>query len=449
MPMQNDTWWHLRTGQEMWARRFVMLFDEFSFTAGGAAWFNHEWLSDVIFYAIYRAGGLPALTLAAALMVTTAVVLCWQLMEGTATQRFFFLALGLTSIVQVWTVRPHVFSLLLLMLVVHLAIRERYWPIPLLFVAWANLHGGVALGLVALAGMTAGKLYVSGLSRIRALVIVSATSLAATFLTPLGAQLWWNIPASVEKSIANRIVEWRPPSVFDADYFAFWVVAAALLTSTWVFRRSIRDTKHAMVLGVALAVLPLAIRYSRNTAPFMLLAIPALTLNLAGVLARWREPKKRENVRLNAAALVCCATICAATPIAAWSAPAERLRWHPIPRAIAAEAQACGDRVYNTYSEGGYLIWFAPRIRVFIDSRQDPYSLSFVQEYIERETTGDYRPLFARYGITCAVLLDSSPTAARLESDGWRTRARTGGWIVLQDSRAIPAGSQEESIAAK
>ena len=41
--------------------------------------------------------------------------------------------------------------------------------------------------LVALAGMTAGKLYVSGPSRIRALLIVSAASLAATFLTPLAS----------------------------------------------------------------------------------------------------------------------------------------------------------------------------------------------------------------------------------------------------------------------
>jgi hypothetical protein len=31
MPLQSDTWWHLRAGQEMWSRGLVMLHDEFSF----------------------------------------------------------------------------------------------------------------------------------------------------------------------------------------------------------------------------------------------------------------------------------------------------------------------------------------------------------------------------------------------------------------------------------
>ena len=61
MPMQNDTWWHLRAGQEMWTRGMVMLTDEFSFTAYGAEWPNHGWGSEVIFYALYFVGGLPLL----------------------------------------------------------------------------------------------------------------------------------------------------------------------------------------------------------------------------------------------------------------------------------------------------------------------------------------------------------------------------------------------------
>src|SRR5258706_9723452 len=58
-PAQNDTWWQLRTGQDIWNTRSIDLSDHFSHTASGAYWPNHEWLSQVLFYAIYRIGGPP------------------------------------------------------------------------------------------------------------------------------------------------------------------------------------------------------------------------------------------------------------------------------------------------------------------------------------------------------------------------------------------------------
>jgi hypothetical protein len=168
----------------------------------------------------------------------------------------------------------------------------------------------------------------------------------------------------------------------------------------------------------------------------MLVAIPALTCNLAGWLARASARRTRENPTLNAWVFVACALVCVTIVAVAWSGPAPRLKWRPLPEAVAAEVQACGDRVYNTYPDGGYLIWFAPRTRVFIDSRQDPYPVPFVQEYIELERTGDYQRVFERYGIRCAMLPDSSATAKRLQADGWRTRVKLQGWVVLEEAGA-------------
>src|SRR5690348_14002573 len=72
MPAQNDTWWQLRAGREMWQTHGVLLRDVFSHTAYGSFWPNHEWLSQAIFYAVYAAGGLPLLTLFAAAAVVGA-----------------------------------------------------------------------------------------------------------------------------------------------------------------------------------------------------------------------------------------------------------------------------------------------------------------------------------------------------------------------------------------
>lgn len=450
MPAQNDTWWHLRAGQEMLSRGFVMLSDEFSFTVTGTPWPNHEWLSEVVFYLVYRIGGLPGLTLLAAAAVSAALVLSWRLMAGAPTQRVLIMAVALTSIVPVWTLRPHVFSLVLLMVVLHLALRERYWPIPFVFVVWANLHGGVALGLVLLGAIAVSTLYVSGLSRLRPVVLVTAASFAATLITPLGPSLWSTIVESVHKSTANQIIEWRPASPFDVATLAFWVTAALLPVTAWICRRSIRAKDHVALTVVSLALLPLALRSSRNIPPFLLVAVPALSHTLADWLKPSRRARNAENLKLNAALLSACVIGTIVIVSVAWSTPAGRLNWKPMPQVVATEAQACGDRVYNAYADGGYLIWFAPGVRVFIDSRQDPYPLSFVQEYIHSERTGNYHQLFKRYDIRCAVLREPSAIATQLETDGWRTRVQVEDWVVLQatdrsetptaESKAPPVG---------
>ena len=387
MPAQNDTWWHLRVGQEMWTRRALMFTDEFSFTVYGAAWPNHEWLSQVLFYATYKLGGLPLLTFLAAVCVTVSLALSWRLMAGSPLQRLLLTGLAMVSIAPAWTIRPHIFTLMLLPAVINLAVRRCYWPLPLLFLVWANLHGGVALGMVALAAMIAGQFYVSGFSRVKPLLAATAGSFAATCITPLGGSFWLKIPQAVHNSRLNMIMEWQTASLSDPAYLAFWATAATLLATTWAGRRQLRSAAHAPLVAVALAFLPFALRSRRNIPPFLVVALPAVTWNLVDRLERWKARPRIENPTMSAALFAVCTVACVAIVATAWSQPAARLRWQPIPQSVVNEVEACGDRVFNGYEDGGYLIWFAPDVRVFIDSRHDPYPFAFVQEYIRMERT--------------------------------------------------------------
>ena len=64
-PIDNpDTFGHLAAGREIVQLGHVPLFDSVSyFRAEPAPWVNYEWLSDQLFFRVYRAGGYPALTL--------------------------------------------------------------------------------------------------------------------------------------------------------------------------------------------------------------------------------------------------------------------------------------------------------------------------------------------------------------------------------------------------
>ena len=119
--------------------------------------------------------------------------------------------------------------------------------------------------------------------------------------------------------------------------------------------------------------------------------------------------------------------------------PIDRLGWRPIPSAAAAAVSACPGPLYNRYNEGGYLIWFTPRVPVFVDSRQDPYPAGLLSADAKAERTGDYRALFAQYGIGCAALPPTSPVAARLGADGWGDMYRDETWVVLRAPGAARA----------
>jgi hypothetical protein len=60
--------------------------------------------------------------------------------------------------------------------------------------------------------------------------------------------------------------------------------------------------------------------------------------------------------------------------------------------------------IFNTYNTGGYLLWFFPERRVFIDSRQDPDPLELLRDTIDAQRTGKYVALFERHGFTSRPL---------------------------------------------
>ena len=114
----------------------------------------------------------------------------------------------------------------------------------------------------------------------------------------------------------------------------------------------------------------------------------------------------------------------------AWSSEIPRLGWHPLPKqAQSQRSPRVPSACITGYDEGGYLIWFVPSRKVFLDSRQDPYPSALVHEQIRVETSGDYTALFDRYAIGCAFVAADSPIAARLTANGWQRHYKDpAGW---------------------
>jgi hypothetical protein len=431
-PMQNDTWWHLRAGADMWASGRVVLTDNYSHTASGAFWPNHEWLSEVAFYGFYRAGGLPLVSLSTAALIVAAWALTWRLMTGSSLRRFLMIAAVLLPASLHWEPRPHAFSLLFLMAIVWLVVNRHYVWLPPIFWLWANCHGGVLLGVAALTAALSASLF-EELSGWRRCAFVFAGCLLAVTATPLGTSFWVELPHSIARIRQYPINEWQSPSVTDIRLLPFWIAAALLgaglaLRWRWLLTRSTRQSR--IVCACAAALLPFAFSAVRNVGPFLMLAVPALSVILPVDFAgeRWRRDERPlVNLAFMAAALITVAS----TLAYAYAFQIPHLRWQPLPEALLQALRQCPDNLYNRYDEGGYLIWFVPSRRVFLDGRQDPYPPSLVHEQIRAESSGEFAVMFARYSIRCAYLPASSPVARRLSAAGWTPLYTDADWVVM------------------
>jgi hypothetical protein len=429
-PAQNDTWWHLRTGQDIWTTGAIDLHDRYSYTVAGGYWPDHEWLSQLLFYAIYRTGGLPLLTAITACVIVGAWFLIWRLTPGDWPRKHLVCALALVPSSMAWSLRPQVFTLFLVAATAFLLVRRRYLLLPPLFVLWANLHGGVMLGFVILAGSTVALLFEQRKWPVR-LLVATIGCLAATILTPLGTSIWTEIPGSLARLREYGVTEWRPPALADPRLLPFWLLVVGFITL------SVRETPWRLValrsnamFWATLGLLPLALSSGRNVPPFLLLAVPAIAAMQHSSKAS-RTLLSVERPAVNAGILGVLTLLAASSVTYAWVSEVPGLGWHPLPEQAIESLKSCPERLYNRYDEGGYLIWFVPDRKVFLDSRQDPYPPALVNEQIQIETSGNYQGLFDRFGVRCVLTPVDSVLAERLLADGWERIYNGNALMVL------------------
>jgi hypothetical protein len=158
---------HLRTAEYILETGQIPRTDPLSFTKAGAPWTDFEWAFEATLGELYRAGGLN-LVCAFCFAIFAATVLgiyrtVLQAGVGLAPVFFVTMLAGCTLVIH-FSARPVLFTYLFFALVVEVWNRRsapllRDWILlPLIFAAWANLHGGWMGALVFLGLAMAGRL---------------------------------------------------------------------------------------------------------------------------------------------------------------------------------------------------------------------------------------------------------------------------------------------------
>lgn len=445
-PAQGDTWWALRAGRDIWRDHTVSLTDRYSYTAFGQHWPNHEWLWQVLASGLHVVGGMPLLTLAVGALA--GATLAFSTAAGRVRRTdLAVLLLAIPGVLGSWALRPQMLSMLLFALVLWLArTRHWWWSVPVLLI-WANAHGGVVFG-----GLALGAACVAALWHRRylwQLLAVTGLGALATLATPLGTELWHYVLTSGSRPFEENITEWRPAYSHLTFYtFVFWLWAAGTALLVALRWRRLASWEAKVSLVSTLAVLPLAIDATRNMTMFVVAATPLAVQLLRREVATEGDVTMREGVPGTVSGTVpfarsvlagIAAVGAVATALVYALAPAE-LGWHPVSDRILAAVRSCPGHVYTSYDSGAYLIWFAPDVKVFADNRQDPYPEKILDLSI-LDAASPYVDTFRRYDVRCAALLTwGTHTIETLRRDGWATAASDGGWVVLTAPGVVLSG---------
>ncbi len=150
-----DVWWHLKNGEYFLQHRSLPDQDPFVFTAGKDRWIIRAWISEVIFYLVFRVGGPAGLTLFKAAIFTLAIGMLWHLgaaLGCPAPVAALILLLAALVARPRLLERPEIVSFLLLATALSVLLRgvrtrAAYLLVPLQ-VLWANMHSSFLMAIM-------------------------------------------------------------------------------------------------------------------------------------------------------------------------------------------------------------------------------------------------------------------------------------------------------------
>jgi hypothetical protein len=447
-----DLWWHLRTGQWIAETGTIPHTDPFSFTRAGQAWVSHEWLSEVVFYQIWRHLGFAGLIVFSAVVTTAGFMLLYRRCVAPAHWAAAATVLGALASAPAWGVRPQMFTFTLASLLLWLLNRgeSRPWilvSIPLLFLLWLNFHAGFALGPVLMMAYAFGLVVEAAMGdaawrEVRPLVFrmiaLVAACLALVPLNPSGAQLY-RYPFDTLRSGAMRsfIVEWFSADFHQLRFLSFLLLWLALLV---VLARRRNHLKARVLVPLVLTAF-LSLDAVRHIPIFVLLAVPVIAMGLPDLAtAQPIRPRARSVAGLIRPTF--------AVVVLVLMAGIAVTRWVVLSRGQAADESAqfpqkavavlrtgdFGGQIFVYYDWGGYAIFkLYPKYRVFVDGRADLYGDDLLHQFqtAVQFRTG-WRQVLGRWNLQVVLVPLHSALAQGLEMDPeWRLQYRDSQAVLL------------------
>ncbi len=467
----NDSWWHLRTGRELWEGTFSF-YDSYSWTAKGAYWPAHELGFEWLLYGLWMLGGETfnlmgllniALVLAslALLIPSKALRAKFNLKSNVFVPLIVFLAgYTLLGFVQI---RAQGLTFFLVALTIRVILAKKPYWLPLILLVWVWLHGSVFIG-VAIIGLAALVMIFRYLldrkskekfKDARDFSISGLLSLVATCLSPLGFGIWSYFVDTLSFKDTN-IAEWDPLSSSPILLTASGIMILACLLAVRKFWKITNSWEIAFLALGSTFIFIYSLSAIRVYSTLVLMALPLIFMLVMSVSPRDKSKleslnrKNEKSLRIVSSALTLLLVFVAfGFTVNINNETLAKGSLDPFEAqgvADAVRSEQCSGKLWNEYDTGSYMIWFLRDVPVSIDSRFDLYpewtkiaSRIITPPGEPVDPTIYMNEVFEKYGIACMLMNRNLDTEA-LKNRGLKTIAENSDMVLLEIPKTgIPA----------
>lgn len=444
-----DTGYHIRAGEFILDTLSIPRHDMFSFLSPPLPWTAHEWLSEVIMALVHRAFGLTGVVIFFAFMISLIYYLFFRTIRTYKGSILLAVAIALLVIASSqihWLARPHIFSLLLMVIWYYILDAYHYrgenylWFLPPIMLLWVNLHGGFITGFILLGVYFMGSL-VQCLAaepemketprrKYRFLALITFICLLASLVNPFGYHiLLFPFNLVGDKYLMDHIYEFISPNFHEPlpfKYLLFLMIA--------VFAWS-RQRLNIIELVLILLFINMAL-YSRRYIPlFSIIAAPIILrqgdLMLAETHNKFVDFLRRRAEGISSVDLSSRGYLWPTVGVLAVAvfAAGGTLNYKfdqkikPVAAVEFLKREPIRGNMFNNDEFGDYIIYAAwPEYKVIFDGRSDMYGAERMKEY---NNISGFEPgwekLLEKYRISW-IIFDAKSALSRflLQDDRWR-----------------------------
>ena len=432
-----DLAYHVRAGELILSTGAIPTTDTFTFTVAGMPWLDQQWLAQVVFALVHRAGGweLLAVLRAALVAATFGFVLAAAMARGASARTASLLALAAFVLAApTLALRPQLFGILLFAILLWLvADRRRHprrlWLAPVLVMLWANVHGSVVLAPILL-GYAWLEDVVEHRDQRRTLAVLVAGTLA-TLVNPSGPAVWsYAVSIGANPEVTSQVAEWQRTTPFTVPGLLFYV--SAITAAALVVWRRDRLPWPAILWLATLFLLGAWTVRGLAWWPLGAAVVVAGTLPAAAA-ARRPRPNRLNAVLVGILGLALVVALPWWRPADPPTGRAGLLSYAPSGLAIALRDQVrVGDRVFVPQSWGSWFEWAVPDATYFVDSRIELFPADVWRDYGEVAAWTAAGPAVVdKYGVQLLIIESGDPSLPRLQAAGWSPTYSDSAGVIL------------------